>query len=160
MLNILKKRIKLIAPVIGESILMEEVNDDVFSQKIMGDGLAIIPQFNEIVSPLDGEVIMVAHTKHAICLRNLSGVEIMIHCGLDTVHLMGKGFDVHVKEGDTVKQGDLLLKFDKTYLNNSKIDLTTPIIVMNKDDFTIIKYNVKKRIQYSDTLMELERKKR
>lgn len=97
------------SPADGAVMDLASVPDPVFSQKMMGDGIAVEPANGDIVSPVEGEVIQLFHTKHAVGIRTLSGAELLIHVGLDTVNMNGEGFEAHVKEGDKVKTGDLLL---------------------------------------------------
>lgn len=102
--------IRILSPLTGTAVALEEVPDPVFSQKIIGDGIAIIPQDGKLVSPIDGEVVSVAETLHAYGLRSEDGIEVMVHFGLETVALKGEYFTCHVKQGDKVKAGDLLAK--------------------------------------------------
>lgn len=106
-----------------------EVPDPVFSQKIIGDGMAVIPSEGKLLSPVDGEVISVADTKHAFGLRTAEGLELLIHVGLETVHLKGECFQVFVKPGDKVKAGDLLAEVDLAYLKEREINPITPVLV-------------------------------
>ena len=106
-----------------------EVPDPVFSQKIIGDGMAVIPSEGKLLSPVDGEVISVADTKHAFGLRTAEGLELLIHVGLETVHLNGECFQVFVKPGDKVKAGDLLAEVDLAYLKEREINPITPVLV-------------------------------
>ena len=107
----------------GKVVAIEDVPDEVFATKMMGDGIAIIPSLGEIYSPVDGQVKMVMdNTKHAIGIEMEDGVEILIHVGLDTVNLNGNGFDVHVQVGDTLHKGDLLITYDKDELNSKDIN--------------------------------------
>lgn len=124
----------LYAPVNGEIVQLEQVNDPVFSQKIMGEGIAIIPVDGEIVAPVDGEVTMIASTNHAIGIRTKKGTEILIHIGLETVALKGKGFEVLVKEGEQVSTGQPLITFDLPYIRDHAKDIITPIIITNGND--------------------------
>ena len=103
---------KILSPMTGEAVGLGEVPDPVFSQKIIGDGMAVIPSEGKLLSPVDGEVISVADTKHAYGLRTAEGLELLIHVGLETVHLKGECFQVFVKPGDKVKAGDLLAEVD------------------------------------------------
>ncbi|NPC92844.1 PTS glucose transporter subunit IIA [Bacillus sp. WMMC1349] len=121
------------SPADGKVISLSEVPDPVFSQKMMGDGIAIEPANGEIVSPVNGEVIQLFHTKHAIGIRSLSGVEMLIHIGLDTVSMEGEGFTAHVKEGDKVKVGDPLITCDLQLINEKASSTITPIVIMNGD---------------------------
>ncbi|MFC0273367.1 beta-glucoside-specific PTS transporter subunit IIABC [Metabacillus herbersteinensis] len=119
------------APCSGKVIPLSEVPDEVFSSGAMGQGLAIEPSDNKLYAPFDGNVVMIAPTKHAIGLRSESGVELLVHIGLDTVTLDGKPFTLHVEDGDKVKKGDLLITFDKEFIENEGIKTITPIIITN-----------------------------
>ena len=105
-----------------------EVPDPVFSQKIVGDGMAVIPSEGKLLSPVDGEIVSVADTKHAYGLRTAEGLELLIHVGLETVHLNGECFQVFVKPGDKVKAGDLLAEVDLAYLKERGINPITPVL--------------------------------
>ena len=120
---------KILSPMTGEAVGLGEVPDPVFSQKIIGDGMAVIPSDGKLLSPVDGEVISVADTKHAFGLRTAEGLELLIHVGLETVHLKGECFQVFVKPGDKVKAGDLLAEVDLAYLKERKINPITPVLV-------------------------------
>lgn len=127
-----KKIYELYSPVIGRSIRLDEVKDKVFSSKMMGDGLAFKLEKNIIYSPCDAKVKLIPSTKHAIGLE-ANGLDILIHIGLDTVNLNGKGFKQLVDVGDVIKQGDPLLKIDIEYMKQKNIDLTTPMIITSKE---------------------------
>ncbi|SBA81083.1 glucose-specific PTS transporter subunit IIBC [Staphylococcus aureus] len=117
------------APLTGEVTPLSEVPDQVFSEKMMGDGIAIKPSQGEVRAPFNGKIQMIFPTKHAIGLVSDSGLELLIHIGLDTVKLNGEGFTLHVEEGQEVKQGDLLINFDLDYIRNHAKSNITPIIV-------------------------------
>ncbi|WP_353855457.1 PTS glucose transporter subunit IIA [Bacillus sp. Bos-x628] len=121
------------SPVDGELMDMTDVPDPVFSQKMMGDGVAVKPSNGEIVSPVEGEIIQLFHTKHAIGIRTLSGLELLIHIGLETVGLNGEGFKAHMKEGDKVKIGDPLMSCDLDLIEEKAASTVTPIVIMNGD---------------------------
>ncbi|WP_273126027.1 PTS sugar transporter subunit IIA [Metabacillus sp. HB246100] len=123
----------LYSPLTGEILKLEDVPDPVFSQKLMGEGFAIEPTDGSVVSPINGQVIQVFHTKHAIGLRSETGVEILIHIGLETVSLDGDGFEVHVKEGQKVKVGDLLISAHLSLINEKAESIITPIVMTNSD---------------------------
>ena len=114
-----------IIPISGELISLDDIEDEVFSQKMMGDGFAIEPENGDLFSPVDGVITSVFPTKHAITIKSNYGVDILIHFGLDTVNLKGEGFDVYVKQGDLVKAGDRLLK-----VNIEEIKHKVPSIVV------------------------------
>src|SRR5699024_11075830 len=102
----------IIAPLNGKKILLEDVPDPTFSEKMMRDGMAIEPSDGKVVSPVVGEVILTFPNKHAIGVKTKAGVELLIHVGLDTVNMDGEGFEIHVKQGDQVNIGDPLLTFN------------------------------------------------
>ena len=126
--DIFMKCSKILSPMTGEAVGLGEVPDPVFSQKIVGDGMAVIPSEGKLLSPVDGEIISVADTKHAYGLRTAEGLELLIHVGLETVHLNGECFQVFVKPGDKVKAGDLLAEVDLAYLKERGINPITPVL--------------------------------
>lgn len=121
------------APLTGKRIPLKDVPDPTFSEKMMGDGLAIEPTEGKVVAPIDGEVTLTFPTKHAIGLKSKSGIEILIHIGLETVNLDGEGFEVHVNEGDQVSIGDPLVTFDFELIKRKAASVITPIIITNGD---------------------------
>ncbi|WP_340082395.1 beta-glucoside-specific PTS transporter subunit IIABC [Terribacillus sp. FSL K6-0262] len=126
------------APLTGKLLALEEVSDEVFRSGAMGKGLAIAPTDNKVYAPFDGNIVMLAPTKHAIGLRSKAGAEVLIHVGLDTVKLNGEPFTLHVKEGDSVKQGDVLSEFDAGAIEAAGVQTITPIIVTNPANYTEI----------------------
>ncbi|AVL77132.1 PTS glucose transporter subunit IICBA [Staphylococcus cohnii] len=125
------------APLKGRTVPLDEVPDQVFSDKLMGDGLAIYPANGEVVAPFDGTVELVFPTKHAIGLKSESGVEVLIHFGLETVGLQGEGFTVHVDSGDTIVKGQSLMTVDLDYIKTHAKSDITPIIVTNSGEHEI-----------------------
>lgn len=121
------------APLTGRLLSLEDVPDPVFSQKMMGDGMAIEPSEGTLVSPVEGEIIQLFHTKHAIGIKSLTGMEILLHIGLETVAMNGEGFEAFVKEGDKVKPGDKLITFDLNLIKEKAASTITPIIITNGD---------------------------
>lgn len=121
----------LYAPVSGKAVPLEEVPDPVFNQKMMGEGIAIMPAEGEIVAPFDGEVIQIPDTKHAIGLVDKKGTEVLIHIGLETVELNGEGFTTKVQTGDHVSLGQSLMEIDLAYLRENAKDMITPIVIPN-----------------------------
>ena len=119
----------ILSPVTGNAIPLDQVPDPVFSQKIIGDGIAVIPTKGTIVSPVDGEVASVAETLHAFGFRTEDGLELLIHVGLETVGLKGECFEVFVKPGDKVKAGDPVAKVDLEFLAARNINPVTPVLV-------------------------------
>lgn len=131
----LQNRVKIYAPVQGEVIPLTKVNDQVFSQEVMGKGIAIIPTENKVVSPVNGTVTVVFPTGHAIGIVSEDGVELLIHIGLDTVNLNGQHFNPCVKVGAKVKVGDVLVEFDSEAIKEAGFDIVTPVIVTNTKDY-------------------------
>jgi sugar PTS system EIIA component len=127
------KTIQLMSPIQGTAVDLSTVPDPVFSEKMMGDGLAIQPDEGVVVSPVDGEIMQVFPTKHAVGIRAKNGAEILIHIGLETVSLKGEGFETHVKQGDSVKTGDKLVTFDLEVIREKAKSTITPIIITNTD---------------------------
>ena len=125
------------APITGEMKDMSETPDATFAQKMMGDGVVIFPSEGSVFAPFDGEVTFVFGTKHAIGLISALGTEMLIHVGIDTVQLDGKGFEVFVNDGDKIKKGDILIKFDIDYLIENAPSLATPIVFTNLVDSTL-----------------------
>lgn len=130
--------IQIMAPMAGEAIPLELVEDEVFASGVAGQGLAIRPTEGLVTSPCNGEVAMVFPSKHAFGLSADGGAELLIHVGLNTVMLDGEGFEVLAKPGDRVKTGQPLLRFDPTFLQEKSCSLTSPVLVTNADEFSRI----------------------
>lgn len=133
------KQAEFSAPITGNVIPMEQVPDPAFSQKMMGDGFAIEPTEGVVQSPVDGIVEVVFPTGHAVGLRSDDGSEILIHLGIDTVELNGKGFEVSVKQGDRVKSGDVLVKVDLDYVKSAGKKTVSPVIFTSGEKITLLK---------------------
>ncbi|ARK29472.1 PTS sugar transporter subunit IIA [Halalkalibacter krulwichiae] len=121
------------APLTGKTVAIEEVPDPTFAQKMMGDGFAIEPTEGKVVSPVSGEIMQVFPTKHAIGIKTEAELEILIHIGLETVGMNGEGFTAHIKEGDRVQVGDLLVDFDIDLVRERAASTITPIVITNMD---------------------------
>ncbi|GAE33551.1 PTS sugar transporter subunit IIA [Halalkalibacter akibai] len=117
----------------GKLIPIEDVPDPTFAQKMMGDGFAVVPTEGKVLSPVSGEVIQVFPTKHAIGIKTPGGLELLIHIGLETVNMNGEGFTTHIKEGDRVKVGDLLVEFDLALVEERAASTITPLVITNMD---------------------------
>ena len=122
------------APLTGKAVPLEQVPDPVFSEKVLGDGVAIIPEDGRIVSPVDGQIVSVAETGHAYGFSTEDGLELLVHVGLETVSLKGECFKVHVKERDQVKKGDLVAEVDLAYLAEKNINPITPVLICSDID--------------------------
>lgn len=144
------------APVSGKLIALKEVNDGVFSEEILGKGCAIIPDGNMIEAPFQGRVVSIADTCHAIGLESDDGIEILIHVGLETVGMQGKGFHLLVKEGEQIKKGQKLLDFDREAIKKAGVVDTVIMVVTNTDDYQeILTFASGKKIQTSDIALSV-----
>lgn len=127
----------LCSPLQGKAVSLAEVKDEVFSQKILGDGMAVVPIKGELYAPVDGRIESVFEAKHAVSMVTAQGAELLMHIGMDTVKLEGKYFEPQVQNGDTVKKGQLLMKFDLDVIKAAGYDVTTPVVVTNGDRFAV-----------------------
>lgn len=127
-----KEQLLIAAPVKGAVMDITAVPDEVFSGKMLGDGVGIEPEGNVITAPCDGKIILVAKTLHAVAIE-AQGVEILIHIGIDTVMLDGQGFTPHVNTGDVVRKGTPLITFDGEYIRQQGKSLVTPVVITNMD---------------------------
>lgn len=147
---------EVFAPITGQAVCLSDVPDAVFSQKVMGDGIAIKPTEGKVYAPFDGEVMSLFETKHAIGLMSDTGVELLIHVGIDTVSLEGKFYNAHVKNGDKIKKGDLLLTFDKEQIENAGFETITPILVTNTDEFSGFDLVENKAVNHGDKIISVK----
>ncbi|OTA18731.1 bifunctional maltose and glucose-specific PTS system components IICB [Xenorhabdus beddingii] len=136
----------LIAPVTGELIKLEDVPDEAFSSKLVGDGVAIKPTSDTVFAPVAGTVVKVFDTNHAVCIEAHNGVEVIIHIGIDTVSLNGRGFERLVEEGMKVDAGTPILKLDLDYLNAHAKSMISPVIISNIDDYAGITMLAKEKV--------------
>lgn len=140
------------SPVIGQMISLSDVEDDIFSSKVMGEGIAIIPSKGELYAPVDGEISLLFETNHALGMKTANGVEVLFHIGIDTVQLEGKFFKPLVQAGDKVKAGDLLIQFDLEKIKEAGYDPVTLAVITNTDQYDI-KVTQLKEVNRQDTLM-------
>lgn len=143
------------APVQGKAVAISEVSDPTFGQEILGKGVAIIPSVGRVVAPVDGVIEMVFDTKHAVSMVSDSGIQILVHVGLDTVTLKGEPFKAYVEAGQKVKTGDLLLEFDIAAIQAAGLETITPMVICNTDDYKEIKTSVDKDVVTGDTVLTL-----
>ncbi|GAB2540053.1 PTS sugar transporter subunit IIA [Gracilibacillus alcaliphilus] len=132
-----KSDMNIVAPMTGRIMALAEVPDQVFSQKMMGEGIALEPNTNEVLSPIDGKVVDVFRTKHAISMIADNGAEVLIHMGLETVELDGKGFEIHVTNGQKIGKGDHLATFDIETVAAEGYKIITPLIILNSNDYEV-----------------------
>jgi len=155
MFGFLKRKVREIkSPVDGQVVALESVDDEVFSQKLVGDGVAVIPMSNVFTAPIDGTITKIFPTNHAYSIKSAKDLEVMVHIGLDTVALEGKGFERIANEGDEVKAGDDIIRVDLAYIREHAKDIITPIIVSDESDVK----NIEKRlniVKNQDVIMEV-----
>lgn len=155
MFGFLKRKIREVyAPVDGQAVALESVNDEVFSQKLVGDGVAINPMSNAFSAPIDGVVSKIFSTNHAYSIKSEKDLEVMVHIGLETVALDGQGFTRMVDEGERVKAGDVIIEADLSYIRGQGKDVITPVIIMEESDVKEIdkKLNI---VKAGDMIMEV-----
>lgn len=146
---------EIASPIKGEVVALHEVKDQVFASGTMGKGIAINPTEGKMIAPIDGVVTSLFPTGHAIGITGSNGVEILIHVGMDTVNLKGAHFTSKVKQGDSVKQGDLLIEFDIEGIVNAGYSTTTPIIITNSHQYANFDLTTKENVSSNDTLIKL-----
>ena len=144
------KTIKLKAPLTGKVLRLSEIPDEVFSKRVIGDGVAIRPTEGKLVSPVEGVIKYISPTKHAIAIKTEKDIEILVHIGINTVKLEGTGFKQRVKQGDRVNLGDELITFNLDYIRQEAVSSITPILVVDVDRLKKIEIantsNVKKGV--------------
>ena len=151
----IKEAVKIMAPIKGNAITLEKVNDGVFSENILGEGAAIDPVEGKVYAPFDGKVSMLFDTNHAIGFISPEGVEILVHIGIDTVQLNGKYFDIKVKENQQVKKGELVATFDKEGIISEGYRTVTPVVITNTDEFEEIKVITQGNCDNNNILLEV-----
>ena len=147
------------APMSGEVLPLEELKDEAFSSGVMGKGAGIEPSEGKVVSPVDGTVSTLFPTLHAVGITSDSGTEILIHVGMDTVQLDGEGFEAHVKQGDKVKKGQLLLDVDLKLLREKGYSTQTPVLVVNPDDMSELQVTDQKQTAVNDDFITVHFKR-
>jgi len=155
MFGFLKRKPREIkAPIDGMLVALEKVDDEVFSSKMAGDGIAIIPVGDTFVAPIDGVITKIFSTNHAFSIKGKQDLEILVHIGLETVALKGEGFERLANEGDTVKVGDPIIKVDLAYIKEHAKDIVTPILITDESKFDEIDKN-DNVVKSGDPIMEV-----
>ena len=156
----LVKTAQLVSPLAGQVKPLSQATDPVFSSGVMGQGVVIEPSQGELVSPVNGTVTVLFPTKHAVGIVSEEGVEMLMHIGMDTVSLDGKGFEAHVEQGDKVVVGQQLISFDMDVIKEAGLVAETPVIVTNQDDFQAdVEGDLPRDIKRGDVLMIAHRTK-
>lgn len=152
------KGIELCSPITGEAVDLSQVPDPVFAEKMVGDGVAIIPTHGTIVAPCDGKVVQIFPTNHAVGIETTTGLDLLIHIGIDTVSLEGKGFKRLVEEGDTVKKGQPILEVDLESVKASGKALISPFVITNVDELEFKERTVGKVEAGKTTVLSVKKK--
>ena len=150
------KAITLYSHMNGTAVKLEDVEDEVFSQKILGEGAAVEPSEGKLYAPCDGKIDSVFDTKHAVNMVSSEGVEILLHIGIDTVKLGGQYFEAHVSDGQEVKKGDLLISFDMDKIKAAGYKVTTPIIIGNTDDYASVEPVAQNSVSAGDIILKIK----
>ena len=150
------KTITLYSHMNGTAVKLEDVEDEVFSQKILGEGAAVEPSEGKLYAPCDGKIDSVFDTKHAVNMVSDDGVEILLHIGIDTVKLGGQYFEAHVSDGQEVKKGDLLISFDMDKIKAAGYKVTTPLIIGNTDDFASVEPVAQNSVSAGDMILKIK----
>ena len=150
------KTITLYSHMNGTAVKLEDVEDEVFSQKILGEGAAVEPSEGKLYAPCDGKIDSVFDTKHAVNMVSDDGVEILLHIGIDTVKLGGQYFEAHVSDGQEVKKGDLLISFDLDKIKAAGYKVTTPIIIGNTDDYASVEPVAQNSVSAGDMILKIK----
>lgn len=150
------KAITLYSHMNGTAVKLEDVEDEVFSQKILGEGAAVEPSEGKLYAPCDGKIDSVFDTKHAVNMVSSDGVEILLHIGIDTVKLGGQYFEAHVSDGQEVKKGDLLISFDMDKIKAAGYKVTTPIIIGNTDDYASVEPVAQNSVSAGDMILKIK----
>ena len=153
-LNVGVKEVK--SPISGKVIALEKVNDPVFSSGAMGKGIAIEPTDNRVYAPFNGTIEFIADTKHAIGLLSEDGVEVLIHVGMDTVKMQGRGFNVKTSVNSKIKAGDLLLEFDRNAIEKEGYSLITPVVITNSDNYEDKALCINEEVKNGRTIINLK----
>lgn len=143
------------SPCKGKVVPITEVSDPTFSEKVLGDGFAVIPSEGKIYAPADGEISMVFDTLHAVTMTTSQGTELLIHIGLDTVTLKGEPFISHVSGGQQVKKGDLLLEADLEKIKSAGLDTITPVLICNTDNYNKINLIKEGEVSIDDEVLKI-----
>ena len=147
----------ILSPLSGQVVALEDVPDATFANGILGLGAAIQPSEGKVLAPADGVISTVFNTKHLVGMKLDNGAELLVHIGMNTVALEGEGFEAHVKEGDRVKKGDLLITFDQAFIESKGYSTITPVVIANSDSYQAVRPAAEGQIAALDQLLILEK---
>ncbi len=155
--NNIVKKIKIASPLKGKVIKLADMKDEAFASGVLGKGAAIVPEEGKVYAPADGEITALFPTLHAMGIKTDEGAELLIHIGLDTVQLNGEGFEAHIKDGDRIQKGQLLISFDKALLESKGYCLETPVLVTNSEEYLEVAEMAEGNVMPGDDLLKVLR---
>lgn len=155
--NNIVKKIKIASPLKGKVIKLADMKDEAFASGVLGKGAAIVPEEGKVYAPADGEITALFPTLHAMGIKTDEGAELLIHIGLDTVQLNGEGFEAHIKDGDRIQKGQLLISFDKALLESKGYCLETPVLVTNSEEYLEVAEMAERNVMPGDDLLKVLR---
>ncbi len=155
--NHMLKKIEIASPLKGKVIKLADMKDEAFASGVLGKGAAIVPEEGKVYAPADGEITALFPTLHAMGIKTDEGAELLIHIGLDTVQLNGEGFEAHIKDGDRIQKGQLLISFDKELLESKGYCLETPVLVTNSDEYLEVAEMSEGSVAVGDNLLKVLR---
>lgn len=148
------RQTEIASPIKGQVLKLSDIKDEAFASGVLGKGAAILPEEGCVYAPADGEITALFPTLHALGMKTEDGAELLIHIGLDTVQLNGEGFEAHIQNGDRVKKGQLLIRFDKELLEGKGYCLETPVLITNSDDYLEVVELASGKIQPGEGLLK------
>ena len=159
MFGIFKKQYELVAPVSGKVLDLSETPDEVFAQKMAGDGVVIDASGDTVVAPADGTLTLIFKTNHAFGMLLENGVEVLVHIGIDTVELAGEGFERLAVEGSVVKAGEPIIKINRKFIEEKGLSLFTPVLITDPSMVSDIKYSIGNTVEAAkDTIITYKKK--
>lgn len=141
-MDLLKKNVQVIAPIDGKVIDLSEVDDRVFSQRLAGDGVAIVSTGDTVVAPVGGKISFMFTTNHAFVITAANGIQVLVHIGTDTLNLHGEGFKNLKEMGDAVKPGDEIIKLDRNFIEGKGCCLVVPVLIIKPDEIEFLQMNI------------------
>lgn len=157
MLGIFKKKTKILAPMSGEVKPLTAVGDAVFAKELVGKGVAIEPSDGEIYAPISGQLIQIVSSKHAYAIVSDEGIEVLIHCGIDTVELAGEGFTTYKSIGDSITVGDHLATMDLEFIRSKGKSCITPVVITNHENYTNLSMKYGQAVRALTTIIKIEK---
>ncbi|CAN5694597.1 PTS glucose transporter subunit IIA [soil metagenome] len=143
----------VVSPFTGRVVPLDDVEDDVFSDRVMGDGVAVVPSEGRVVAPLAGTIGKLFEGGHGFAIETADGLQVLVHIGLETVHLKGDGFDVHASEGDEVGEGDDMVTVDLDRMRELEIDMVSPVVVISGE---AVKVTATDEVGSGEPLLEVD----